>query len=63
MARLVTAGRTNQEIARDLGVAPKTVSAHVEHILDKLGLSRRAEIAAWASSILPAPSVTGGEPG
>jgi DNA-binding CsgD family transcriptional regulator len=27
------------------------VSAHVEHILAKLGANRRAEIAAWVSSI------------
>jgi DNA-binding CsgD family transcriptional regulator len=27
------------------------VSAHVEHILAKLGVSRRAEIAAWAATV------------
>jgi DNA-binding CsgD family transcriptional regulator len=32
-----------------LGVAPKTVSAHVEHILAKLGAARRAEIGAWVA--------------
>jgi DNA-binding NarL/FixJ family response regulator len=32
-------------------VSPKTVSAHVEHILAKLGVSRRAEIAAWVATI------------
>ena len=29
----------------------KTVNAHVEHILAKLGVSRRAEIAAWAATL------------
>lgn len=52
VARLVAEGRTNAEIATELGIAPKTASAHVEHILAKLGAARRAEIGAWASSIL-----------
>ena len=38
-------GLTNAEIADSLGIAPKTASSHVEHILAKLGASRRAEIA------------------
>ena len=28
-------------------IAPKTVAAHVEHILTKLGVSRRSQVAAW----------------
>jgi DNA-binding CsgD family transcriptional regulator len=57
VARLITEGLTNSEIADSLGIAPKTASSHVEHILAKLGASRRAEIAAWASHIdrTPAP--------
>jgi DNA-binding CsgD family transcriptional regulator len=49
VARLVAEGATNREIAERLVIAPKTASAHVEHILAKLGVSRRAEIAAWVS--------------
>jgi DNA-binding CsgD family transcriptional regulator len=30
---LVAAGRTNREIAAALFLSPKTVAAHVEHIL------------------------------
>ena len=45
VARLVSEGYTNAEIADSLGIAPKTASSHVEHILAKLGASRRAEIA------------------
>jgi DNA-binding CsgD family transcriptional regulator len=51
VARLIADGLTNGQIAAELGVAPKTASAHVEHILAKLGVTRRAEIAAWASRI------------
>ena len=51
VARLVSEGRTNVEIATELGIAPKTASAHIEHILAKLGASRRAEIAAWTSGV------------
>lgn len=51
VARQIAAGMTNSEIAAELFVSPKTVSAHVEHILAKLAASRRAEIAAWVSTI------------
>ena len=56
VARLVSEGRTNAEIAESLGIAPKTASSHVEHILAKLGASRRTEIAAWASSVERSPA-------
>jgi DNA-binding CsgD family transcriptional regulator len=51
VARLISEGLTNAEIADSLGIAPKTASSHVEHILAKLGASRRAEIATWASNV------------
>jgi DNA-binding CsgD family transcriptional regulator len=51
VARLIGGGLTNAEIADSLGIAPKTASSHVEHILAKLGASRRAEIATWASQV------------
>jgi DNA-binding CsgD family transcriptional regulator len=50
VARLVATGATNREIASMLSIAPKTVAAHVEHILAKLGVSRRAQIATWAAT-------------
>ncbi len=56
VARLVGEGRTNAEIADSLGIAPKTASSHVEHILAKLGASRRAEIASWASHVDRSPA-------
>jgi DNA-binding CsgD family transcriptional regulator len=56
VARLIADGMTNAQIAAELSVAPKTVSAHVEHILAKLGVARRTEVAAWAAGIRPAES-------
>jgi DNA-binding CsgD family transcriptional regulator/tetratricopeptide (TPR) repeat protein len=55
VARLISEGLTNAEIADSLGIAPKTASSHVEHILAKLGASRRAEIATWASNVDRSP--------
>ncbi|MEW5989979.1 MAG: AAA family ATPase [Chloroflexota bacterium] len=57
VARLVAGGLTNAEIAEQLTIAPKTASAHVEHILAKLGVARRAEIAAWAATVSNATPV------
>jgi DNA-binding CsgD family transcriptional regulator/tetratricopeptide (TPR) repeat protein len=51
VARLIADGLTNAEIADELAIAPKTASAHVEHILAKLGATRRAEIATWATTV------------
>ncbi len=51
VARLIAEGLTNGEIADQLDIAPKTASSHVEHILAKLGVTRRAEIAAWTATV------------
>jgi PAS domain S-box-containing protein len=48
VAVLVASGLANGQIAARLVVESGTVSNHVEHILRKLGFSRRAQIAAWA---------------
>ncbi len=45
---LIARGYTNREIAEKLVIAEKTAGHHVSHILDKLGLSRRSEAAAYA---------------
>ncbi len=50
VARLVAEGLTNPQIAAALTIAPKTAAAHVEHIRTKLGVSRRAQIAAWMTT-------------
>lgn len=49
VARLVSQGRTNTEIARTLVISRKTAAAHVSHILGKLGFGTRAEIARWVA--------------
>lgn len=44
---LLDRGLTNKEIARRLFIEPATVKNHVHHILEKLHISRRTEVAAW----------------
>ena len=45
---LVTAGRSNREIAAELFISAKTASVHVSNILAKLGVGSRGEAAATA---------------
>ncbi|HYK84043.1 MAG TPA: response regulator transcription factor [Ktedonobacteraceae bacterium] len=45
---LIARGHTNKQIAEALYVSEKTARNHVSHILEKLGLSRRSEAAAFA---------------
>jgi DNA-binding CsgD family transcriptional regulator/tetratricopeptide (TPR) repeat protein len=46
---LVALGRSNREIAAELVLSERTVANHVQHVLTKLGFTRRAQIAAWAA--------------
>ena len=46
---LVARGLTNKEIADELIISENTARNHVSRILDKLGLSRRSEAAAFAA--------------
>ncbi len=46
IVELVAEGKTNAEIATELWVAPSTVKKHLEHIYAKLGVGRRAAVAA-----------------
>jgi predicted ATPase/DNA-binding CsgD family transcriptional regulator len=47
VSALVTQGMTNRQIAATLSLSPRTADRHVENIMTKLGLHRRAQIAAW----------------
>lgn len=46
--RLMAQGLSNREMSSALGITPKTVGHHVQHIYDKLGLSTRAAAAVFA---------------
>ena len=45
-------GKTNRDIADILGMSPRTVNKHLEHIFEKLGVETRTAAAAIASSLL-----------
>lgn len=47
VAALVAEGLTNREIAQRLFISERTADGHLEHIREKLGVSSRAQIAAW----------------
>jgi len=49
VASLVGRGFTNREIGNELHIAPRTVGVHVSHILEKLCVSRRSEIATYVA--------------
>jgi DNA-binding NarL/FixJ family response regulator len=46
--RLLGQGRTQQAIARELFISPKTVGTHIQRILTKLGVHSRAEAVSFA---------------
>jgi DNA-binding NarL/FixJ family response regulator len=48
IAGLVARGLTNRQIAAALHISERTAENHVQHILVKLGLHTRTQIAAWA---------------
>jgi predicted ATPase/DNA-binding CsgD family transcriptional regulator len=50
VARLVAEGLTNKEIGSRLFISERTVDSHVRSILNKLGFSSRAQIAAWMAA-------------
>jgi DNA-binding NarL/FixJ family response regulator len=47
IAELVAEGLTNRQIAERLFLSERTAQNHVQHILDKLGLNNRSQIAVW----------------
>ena len=47
VAALVAQGLTNREIASRLFLSERTAQNHVQHILDKLDLPNRSQIAVW----------------
>lgn len=53
VAVLVAGGRSNDAIADELSISPATAARHVTNIMAKLGLTARAQIAAWAATRQP----------
>src|SRR5690349_19083740 len=49
IARLIAKGLANKDIAGELVISPATAARHVANILAKLGYTKRAQIASWAS--------------
>lgn len=45
-------GKTNRDIADILGMSPRTVNKHLEHIFEKLGVETRSAATALASKLL-----------
>ena len=50
VAKLVAEGLTNRQIAERLIISERTAQNHVQHILAKLDLSNRSQIAVWITS-------------
>ena len=46
--RLIARGHSNREAAKALGLSPKTVGHHVQHVYSKIGVSTRAGAAVFA---------------
>lgn len=46
--RLITRGHTNKQTAKALGISPKTVGTHIEHIYTKAGVTTRATATLFA---------------
>ena len=61
---LLADGRTNEQIAAELFMSPKTASVHVSRIISKLGVANRTEAAAYAhrNGLAASPGQQGGDP-
>ena len=48
MLRLIAAGHTAKEAARQLDIAPKTADNHIQNLYSKIGVTTRAGAALYA---------------
>jgi predicted ATPase/DNA-binding NarL/FixJ family response regulator len=62
IAQLIARGLSNRAIAAELVISPATAARHVANMLNKLGLSSRAQIAAWTVEQQAAPGAVDGRP-
>jgi DNA-binding CsgD family transcriptional regulator len=49
VATLLARNLSNRQIAGQLVITERTVAAHIEHILDKLGFASRHQVSTWAA--------------
>jgi DNA-binding CsgD family transcriptional regulator len=49
IAGLLAEGLSNKEIATRLVISQRTVETHVDHVLGKLGITSRAQVASWVA--------------
>ena len=65
IVRLVARGMSNKAIAQQLGISPRTVEGHLNHVFDKLGILSRTELVhyALANSLFVRDPPGGDEPG
>jgi DNA-binding CsgD family transcriptional regulator len=47
VSRLVANGLTNAAIAEALGISPRTVTSHLDHIYGRLGIGSRSALTRW----------------
>ena len=57
VARLVGQGMTSRGIAERLAISVRTVASHTEHIMIKLDVHSRAQVATWVERSDSAPKV------
>jgi two-component system response regulator FixJ len=50
---LAVSGLTSKEIARDLGISPRTVEVHRTHVMHKMGAANMAELVNMAACCMP----------
>jgi DNA-binding NarL/FixJ family response regulator len=48
VVRLVVRGRSNKAIAHQLGISPRTVEGHLNHVFEKVGSTSRTELVHYA---------------
>lgn len=49
IAHLLAEGLSNKDVATRLVISQRTVESHVDHILSKLGMTSRAQVASWVA--------------
>ena len=66
VAELIARGLSNKEISETLVISPRTAEGHVARLLDKLGFTSRARVAAWVAeqrALDTTPSLVAQPPG